>query len=392
MQTKPQYFQAHFEPINRKDAMSKKAQESKSGTIIKGYASTSTVDRYNDIVDPEAFRQSIKSNYRKNPIVLFQHNPHHPIGKATMMTIDSKGLYIEAIIHDAEIEPKIQAGILKAFSIGYIPTRLEFQDEEGNMLDPNMEDDRRRIWLDPSIKRVIKELDLVENSVVSVPANPDALFTLEKSVKNFFDKEAAKLYGVNLTPEDMKKSKKVNLLEVKDGEDEAAEVETPEVEAPENEETPEEKPQETTPENTPVEAPEKPVESPADETSGEGEGDETPADDKEPVAETPETPEAEAPVEGEKALEIDPKNLTAEQVGLMFKTISTLQSEGEAKDARIAELEAEIGKTPAKKALMYSEHKQFSESKAVDGEKVDGEPEMGDQKTGFKDAFVASAV
>lgn len=385
MQTKPQYFQAHFEAIDRKDAMSQKAQESTSGTIIKGYASTTTVDRYNDIVDPEAFRQSIKTNYRKNPIVLFQHNPHRPIGKATMMSIDSKGLYIEAIIHDEEIEPKIKAGILKAFSIGYIPTKLEFEDEDGNQLDPNMEDDRRRIWLDPSIKRVIKELDLVENSIVSVPANPDALFTLEKSVKNFFDKEAAKLYGINLTPEDMKTNKKANLLEVKEGEEEAAPVETPEVDAPVESE------QEPQPENK-VEGEEPKTESPADETSGEGEGVETPADGEGEEPETPETPPVEAPAEDEKAVEIDMKSLTPEKVQLMFEAISTLTAESAAKDARIAELETALGQTPAKKALHYAEvteHKQFSAPQKPDGEptaKLDG-----DEKTGFKDLFVAAA-
>lgn len=35
--------------------------------------------------------------------------------------------------------------------------------------------------------RTIKELDLVEISVVSTPANPNAVFSLEKSVKSFFD-------------------------------------------------------------------------------------------------------------------------------------------------------------------------------------------------------------
>jgi len=182
MNQKTQYFQAFFKPIPVEGKNT--PTRAGDGVKIKGYASTPTLDRYNDVVEPGAFRESIVKNYRKNPIVLFQHNPERPVGYATHMSIDDKGLYIEAQIKDYDVEEKILAGILRAFSIGYIPTKTEFQDEEGNKLDPTKDN----IWA-KGVKRIIKKVDLVENSIVSVPANPDALFTMEKSVKSFFKKQ-----------------------------------------------------------------------------------------------------------------------------------------------------------------------------------------------------------
>lgn len=180
MKSNIKYFQTSFKPIPFEESKSTRDKQP-VGTLIKGYASTPTRDRYDDVVEPEAFRDSIMKEYRKNPIILFQHNPERPIGTATFMNIEGRGLYIEALIVDKEIEEKIQAGILRAFSIGYIPLEMEFRDEDDKILDP----DKDNIWRQ-GVHRIIKKVDLVENSIVSVPANPDALFTLEKSVKTFF--------------------------------------------------------------------------------------------------------------------------------------------------------------------------------------------------------------
>lgn len=409
MSRKTQYFQTSFKAIAKSEAKSEEAQAITAGTVIQGYASTMGLDRYNDVVEPEAFRKSILSNYRKNPIILFQHNPERPIGKATLMSIDGKGLYIEGVIHDDEVEEKIKVGILKAFSIGYIPKSVEYEDGDGNKLDIEKEEDRMKIFFDRDVKRIIKEVDLVENSVVSVPANPDALFTMEKSVKNFFDKQfiekflqvteneiiykrgegqkdlifpKSEQWGVkevqdwlinnykhlhllknNIMP------KKENLLEKKDDE----KVEETPVEAVEEkpEETTEDVKEETTETNNNSDDKTEDVETPTDETNGEGGSDETSAEDVEEESkeeEAPaETPEEKPEEEGEKAFNVD-------QTKIALKTIADLTAENKA-------LKEQLKKTPAKEAEIYN-------SKFADTPETSKKPE---EKIGFKDALVGAA-
>jgi len=128
------FFQIKFDV--EKDITQTKSYENNKeikGTIISGYASTADVDRYDDIIEPSAFLKSIKENYKNNPIILFQHKHDEPVGVATFMSVTDKGLYIEALVIDERIEPKIQAGILKAFSVGFIPFNMYFKDKDGNI-------------------------------------------------------------------------------------------------------------------------------------------------------------------------------------------------------------------------------------------------------------------
>lgn len=255
MKTKSnQYFHVPFEVKS-----SSYSDDGHYRARVKGYASTPTLDRYDDIVEPYAFEKSIRTTYRKNPIILFQHNSNYPIGKATSMVIDEKGLYIEADIYDKETAPKIREGILSTFSIGFIPKEVEFRDADGRLLDPSEDN----IWAN-GVKRIIKNVDLVEVSVVSVPANPDAIFTVEKSIKKFF-----KNYNVN------KEIMSKNLLETK--EEEVSEAQAPVADeslTPEPEEVVE------TPVDEQVGTDGDVVETPADETSGEEDGDEKNTDDE----------------------------------------------------------------------------------------------------------------
>ena len=72
---KTRFFQAEMKEI-----------EIKEGSIkIKGFASTPDIDRYNDIVNPKAFKSAIEW-YMQNPVILLQHNSDKPIWK----TIDNK--------------------------------------------------------------------------------------------------------------------------------------------------------------------------------------------------------------------------------------------------------------------------------------------------------------
>lgn len=375
-----QFFHMGFKPI----PVEGKEAKAEDGVKVSGYASTPTPDRYDDIVEPTAFVRSIMNEYKKNPIVLFQHNSDRPIGIVTHMSIDDQGLFVEATIHDEEVGPKVAKRILRTFSIGFIARAIEFRDENGQLLNP-AEDN---IWRE-GVKRVITDVDLVEISVVSVPANPDALFTVEKSVKSFF-----KNYSLN--PDSMKKK---NLLTMK-AEDDAV-VET--VESAESVETVESVDTEEvieTPADEQGGTEEAEIETPADETSGEGEVVETDGKDEAESVEDDKgvmeahdraytkDGESEDKSEGEdddtaedggdkKTLAISPELLTKENFIALAKKVSDLTAEN-------AKLTKKLGE-PAKRAMVYSESKLAS---IEDEQKADAKNQ---EKTGFKEMLMQAA-
>lgn len=143
--------------------------------IIKGFANTSDKDRIGDVVLPSAFDKSL-SEYMDNPVILFQHNWDKLIGKCVKADIikegETQGLYITCELSNAkdveEVKTKIGEGSLKTFSIGYNEVDAEYDEESG--------------------VNVVKELELLEISVVTIPCNQHAKFTAtveqEKEVKD----------------------------------------------------------------------------------------------------------------------------------------------------------------------------------------------------------------
>ena len=143
--------------------------------IVKGFANTADRDRVGDVVLPSAFEKSLPE-YLENPVMLFQHNWDKVIGKCIVAKVvdegDTQGLYIEAEISAAadvsDVRTKINEGTLKTFSIGYNEVDAEFDEGSGC--------------------NVVKELELLEISVVTIPCNPKAKFTAEVQEEKKEDK------------------------------------------------------------------------------------------------------------------------------------------------------------------------------------------------------------
>ena len=55
---------------------------------IQGKASTPSTDRARDIILADAWAKGGIDNYRKNPILLFNHNYDEPIGKVTNLSLN----------------------------------------------------------------------------------------------------------------------------------------------------------------------------------------------------------------------------------------------------------------------------------------------------------------
>ncbi len=146
---------------------------------IEWYASTKDKDRYWDIVEPNAFEKAMQT-YALNPILLLQHDADKPIGKVESFTIDWNWLYIKAIVtEDIDwVMNKLKNGILKWFSIWYRLLDYEMnytEDDEWNITDSTC---------------VIKELELLEISLVSIPANP---YALRKSIGDCFSSKSIEM-------------------------------------------------------------------------------------------------------------------------------------------------------------------------------------------------------
>ena len=56
---------------------------------IAGYANTITKDRAGDVVTAEAWAKGVE-NYRRNPVLLYQHKHDAPIGRVDKITVDKK--------------------------------------------------------------------------------------------------------------------------------------------------------------------------------------------------------------------------------------------------------------------------------------------------------------
>ena len=174
--------------------------------FIEGYANTIDVDRAGDVIPKTAWENALV-NYEKNPIILAYHDHDEPVGRMTEYRIDDKGLWIKARISAAadDVFSLVKDGVLTAFSVGFI-----------------IKDATYDAVLDLFI---IKELELLEISVVSVPMNQNSTFSLSKSFDNIeqytqfkkqyaSSKESAK--GLSNSKEAVHSNQKGNIMDPKE--------------------------------------------------------------------------------------------------------------------------------------------------------------------------------
>ena len=139
------------------------------GVNIKGSASTNGLDRAGDIIETEAWMKGGLDNYKGNPIILFNHDYNKPIGRASGLEVTDKGLEITAKISKAagDVTQLVKDGVLGAFSVGFRCKDSEYMTETDGYK--------------------IKDAELFEVSVVSVPCNQGATFGLAKSFDSMED-------------------------------------------------------------------------------------------------------------------------------------------------------------------------------------------------------------
>ena len=148
-----------------------KSEEQEDGSVmVRGMASTMDFDRAGDSIMSEAWTKGGLGNFEKNPIILFNHDYNKPIGRATKVTPTADGLHMEAkISKHAECADLIKDGVLGAFSVGFKVKDADYLKETDGLQ--------------------IKDAELFEVSVVSIPCNQAATFSLAKSFDSQQDYE-----------------------------------------------------------------------------------------------------------------------------------------------------------------------------------------------------------
>jgi len=144
------------------------------GIDIKGSASTNALDRAGDVIEAEAWTKGGLENFKGNPIILFNHNYDKPIGRATGLEVTDNGLEISAKISKAagDVKDLVKDGVLGAFSVGFRVKDADYMAETDGYK--------------------IKDAELFEVSVVSVPCNQGATFSVAKSFDNMNEYEKFK--------------------------------------------------------------------------------------------------------------------------------------------------------------------------------------------------------
>lgn len=121
---------------------------------FEGYASIfGGVDAYGDTIDPKAYDQTLVD--RQRPIRMRWNHFGPVIGKWLNMFVDGKGLYVTGQLtpgHSTAVDvyASLKHGAIDGMSIGYIPRMVEELGEG---------------------RRLLKQIDLVEISVVEEPAD-----------------------------------------------------------------------------------------------------------------------------------------------------------------------------------------------------------------------------
>ena len=148
--------------FNLTSTFKSEAQEDGS-VMIRGMASTTEFDRAGDSISADAWTKGGLNNFEKNPIILFNHDYSRPIGRAKKVTATDDGLHLEAKISKSagDVAELVKDGVLGAFSVGFRVKDADYVEETDGLR--------------------IKDAELFEVSVVSVPCNQAATFSLAKS-------------------------------------------------------------------------------------------------------------------------------------------------------------------------------------------------------------------
>lgn len=155
-------------------------EKAADGSFI-AIASTNMVDRHGEVVDNNGW--DLKA-FKKNPVILWGHDHNEPaIGMSKKTWVDGTGkqakLMIQPVLHEVTekaraIKQLVEMGIIKTLSVGFRP----LESPDGVTFTKN---------------------ELLEVSMVNVPANAEAMTMAYKSLKSKgFEDQVIQEVGVEI--------------------------------------------------------------------------------------------------------------------------------------------------------------------------------------------------
>lgn len=149
------------QPITKQfstEVVNKGTNPDTGATLFEFIASTATEDREGDTIAAGGWELE---NYKRNPVILWGHDTSSlPIGRATSVVVRGGALRVTVEFTTPDLNPEgaqvsrlVEAGFIKAVSVGFIPLK----------------------WTERATGFDFEKAELLEVSVVSVPANAEAL-------------------------------------------------------------------------------------------------------------------------------------------------------------------------------------------------------------------------
>jgi HK97 family phage prohead protease len=134
-------------------------KDADDGWEVAGYASTWARDLGNDVVQPGAFKSTLESGARVR--FLYAHDASQVLGRPLALKEDATGLHgvfkISKTRLGHDVHTLLQDGSLDSFSIGFLAKDFDYDEKAG--------------------VRNLKQVDLLEISVVALPMNPQSMVT-----------------------------------------------------------------------------------------------------------------------------------------------------------------------------------------------------------------------
>ena len=165
-------------------------EKSDSEKSVVAKISTSDVDRYGDVVVPQGMDAK---NYEKNPVVLLNHASYGlPVGRSAWLKVQANDVKSKTIFADTTLGNDVytlaSGGFMNARSIGFMVKA----EEPGGPKD--------------KFRRKITGWELYEYSIVTIPANPNAVKSMvdmceSLEMKSLFDDYRKDAELVNETEE-----------------------------------------------------------------------------------------------------------------------------------------------------------------------------------------------
>jgi HK97 family phage prohead protease len=141
-------------------ALGQKAAD--NAVVIEGYANRFLSDAYNERMDPLSVKLE---RYKQNPILLFNHDMNYPVGKVIAVEPREDGLFVKAAVSHADHE-----------KVAYVRELVA----DGTLCTFSVRFAGEQVVEDPEVAggKLIKNWELQEVSIVSIPAQPDSTFSL----------------------------------------------------------------------------------------------------------------------------------------------------------------------------------------------------------------------